>query len=91
MKTAMKITEYIPNFVTSYDPPQKWEINSKEDFYENFPKNEKGECILGYGHILVLIPSGEWFPIGILDSSEDWETLRSWGIPTLSELLNDEI
>lgn len=86
----MIITEYEIPWVTGDGTIQKWEINSVEDFYKEFPKNEYGQVILGDGlHLIAYASNGYYLPIGNIKSKKDYKLLESWGIPKLKDLLND--
>lgn len=84
----MTITEFEIPWITGDSIIRKWEINSVEDFYKEFPKTEYGQTILGDGlHLIAYIPNGYYLPIGNIKSKKDYNILKSWGIPTLKDLL----
>lgn len=86
----MTITEFEIPWVTGDGTVQKWEINSVEDFYKEFPKNEYGQTVLGDGlHLIVCTSNGYYLPIGNIESKKDYKILESWGIPKLKDLLHD--
>jgi len=88
----MIITEFEISWVTGNGNIQKWEINSIEDFYREFPRNEYGQTILGDGlHLIAYTTTGYYLPIGNIKSKKDYKELESWGIPKLKDiLLNDD-
>lgn len=84
----MIITEFEISWVTGDGTIQKWEINSVEDFYKEFPKNEHGQTVLGDGlHLIAYASNGYYLPIGNIASEKDYNILKSWGIPMLKDLL----
>ena len=86
----MTITEFEIPWVTGDGTIRQWEINSVEDFYREFPKNEHGQVILGEGlHLIAYTSNGYYLPIGNIKSKKDYKELESWGIPKLKDLLND--
>jgi len=80
----MKIKEYTPNWVTSSEPDEIWEINSKEDLLNLFPENENGRPVLGSDHILVIVSNGMYLPVASIENKNDWNQIHEW-IPTLEE------
>ncbi len=86
----MTITEFEIPWVTGNTALRKWEINSIEDFYREFPKDEHGQVILGMGlHLIIYCSNGYYLPIGNIATKKDYNKLKSWGIPMLKDFLND--
>ena len=86
----MTITEFEIPWVSGDRTVKQWEINSKEDFYREFPINVYGQVILGSSlHLIALASNGYYLPIGNIKSKEDYKLLESWGIPKLKDLIHD--